>query len=328
MNFFSFEPRALRVATLVASCATILAACNASKEGSAPTQIAAKVNNKSEISVHQINFALQRQPGLKPEQAETASRQLLERLIDQDFAVQKAVDMKVDREPAVMQALSAARRDVLARAYAERVAATAATPTPDDVKAYFDDKPNLFAQRRVYTLQELIVQANDEQVEALRAKLGQFKSLKELTDHLQAQKLSVRANQNTTAAENLPAPIVDRLATVKDGQALMLPSPGGARILVVAAARSAPVTLDQARPAIEQALLNERRRQAVDADMKAMRQAGKVEYVGKFALTNTSAATPGSSVAAPAPAAHSLTASAPASGVDESDVKKGLAGLK
>lgn len=324
MKILRFEPRPLRAAALVALCTLGLAACNSSKEGAAPTQVAAKVNDKSEISVHQINFALQRQAGLKSEQAEAASRQILERLIDQDFAVQKATDLKIDREPAVMQALSAARRDVLARAYAERVAATAATPTPDDVKTYFEGRPNLFAQRRVYTLQELNVQAGTEQVEALRGKLGQFKSQKELSEYLLAQKLPVRASQNSTAAENLPAPLIDRLAAAKEGQALMMPAPGGVRIVLVAAARSAPVTLDQARPAIEQALLTERRRQAVDADLKAMRQAGKVEYVGKFAMANTASPTTAAAPAAPAAAASA----APAAGVDDAEVKKGLAGLK
>ena len=55
------------------------------------TSVAAKVNDK-ELTVHQINFVLQQQRNLRPEQAEGASKQILERLIDQQLALQKADD--------------------------------------------------------------------------------------------------------------------------------------------------------------------------------------------------------------------------------------------
>ncbi|MDP0972048.1 SurA N-terminal domain-containing protein, partial [Klebsiella pneumoniae] len=73
------------------------------------SQTAAKVN-KEEITVHQINFVLQRQQGLKPEQAEEAGRQVLERLVDQELAVQKAQELKLDRDPRVVQQVEAAKR--------------------------------------------------------------------------------------------------------------------------------------------------------------------------------------------------------------------------
>ncbi|GAB4114513.1 MAG: hypothetical protein Fur0014_17120 [Rubrivivax sp.] len=105
--------------TVVTAGALMLAACGDRKDKAA-SQTAAKVN-KEEITVHQINFVLQQQRGLKPEQAEAAGRQVLERLIDQELAVQKADELKLDRDPRVVQQLEAVRREVLARAYAEKV---------------------------------------------------------------------------------------------------------------------------------------------------------------------------------------------------------------
>ena len=55
------------------------------------------------------------------------------------------------------------------------------------------------------------------------------------------------------------------------------------QVVVLAGSRSQPVSEEQARPAIEQFLLNERKRKLVEEDMKAMRAAAKIEYVGKFA---------------------------------------------
>jgi EpsD family peptidyl-prolyl cis-trans isomerase len=152
------------------TAATLLAACGGGG-GDKATQTAAKVN-KEEITVHQINFVLQRQPNLKPEQAEAAGRQVLERLIDQELAVQQAEDQKLDRDPRVVQQVEAAKREILARAYVEQIGATAAKPTAEEVAKYYNDNPALFAERRVYNLQEIAIEAKPEQFEELRAKLA------------------------------------------------------------------------------------------------------------------------------------------------------------
>jgi hypothetical protein len=53
--------------------------------------------------------------------------------------------------------------------------------------------------------------------------------------------------------------------------------------------RSQPIPLDKATPAIEQFLLNARKRELVANDIKAMRAAARIEYVGKFAEAAASA---------------------------------------
>ncbi|MCC6852055.1 MAG: EpsD family peptidyl-prolyl cis-trans isomerase, partial [Rubrivivax sp.] len=119
-------PARTLVIVAAAAAAPALAGCG-SKKDKAASQTAAKVD-KQEITVHQINYVLQQQRGLRPEQADAASRQILERLIDQQLALEKADGLKLDRDPRVVQQLEAARRDILARAYAEKVGEGAAKP--------------------------------------------------------------------------------------------------------------------------------------------------------------------------------------------------------
>ncbi|MEY4562388.1 MAG: hypothetical protein RLZZ618_1665 [Pseudomonadota bacterium] len=313
----------LRTALTALTAAVLLSACGKSQEPAA-TQIAARVN-KEEISVHQVNFMLQRQPGVKADQVETASRQILESLIDQSFAVQQAEAMKLDREPQVQQALAAARREILARTYAERSAATVAKPTPEAITAYYDSKPALFSQRRAYSLQELQVQADADMLKALRERVQTAKSGQEVTDFIKTNKLPARGSQNTTTSENLPPPLVDRFAQLKEGQAVFLPGPGGARIVLVAAAQPAPLTREQAQPVIEQILTRDSRQQFVATELKTLREAGKVEYLGKFAEK------PGSAASAPvkAPTMAAAAASAAASGaLDNDTIARGMGALK
>jgi hypothetical protein len=61
------------------------------------------------------------------------------------------------------------------------------------------------------------------------------------------------------------------------------PRPGGVQVVVLAGSRSQPVSESRPSPAIEQYLLNERKRKLLEDDMKALRAAAKIEYVGKFA---------------------------------------------
>jgi len=302
--------------TSVAVASTLLlAACGGGKDGGA-SQTAAKVN-KSEITVHQINFALQQQRGLRPEQVEAASRQILERLIDQELALQKADDIKIDRDPRVVQQIEAARREIVARAYLEKVGEAAAKPTPEEIKKYYDDKPALFRERRIYNIQEITIEAKPEQFQALADKLKASKNVPEFIDYLKANDFRFSGNQAVRAAEQLPLTSLDAFARMNDGQATIVPGPAGVQVIVLAGSRSQPVSEEQARPAIEQFILNERKRKLVEDDVKAMRAAARIEYVGKFAAGAASA---------PAAAPAAAPASA-ASGLSASDISKGM-GIK
>ena len=300
--------------------AVVLPGC--SKKDKPASQVAAKVN-KEEISVHQINFVLQQQRGMKPEQADAASRQILERLIDQEIAIQKAQELKVDRDPRVVQQLEAAKREIVARAYIEKVGEAAAKPTPEEISKYYSDKPGLFKDRRIYSIQEIAIEAKPDQVEGLRAKLKAAKSVNDFVEYLKTNNFRFAGNQAVRPAEQLPLNMLDTFAKMKDGQAMLLPSANGAQVVVLAGSKSEPVDEARAKPAIEQFLLNDAKRKLIESDVKAMRAAARVQYVGKFAEGAAAAAS-----AAKATEDAAAAAAKPKAGDLASDaINKGL-GLK
>jgi len=299
------------------AAAALLTGCGEKKERAA-SQTAAKVN-KDEVTVHQINFVLQQQRNLRPEQMDAASKQILERLIDQQLAVQRADDLKLDREPRVVQQLEAVRREVLARAYLEKVGEAAAKPTPEEVRKYYEEKPALFSDRRIYSIQEIAIEAAPEKVQALRDQLAASKNVNEFVEYLKANDYKFSGNQAVRAAEQLPLNSLEAMARMKDGQAAMVPTPSGVQVVVLAGSRSQPVTEEQARPAIEQYLLNDRRRKLVEEDMKSLRASAKIEYLGNFA--------PGGAASAAAATAVMPAASAASGALSPTDISKGM-GLK
>ncbi len=261
---------------------SLLTGCGEKKKERPATQAAARVN-KDEITVQQINLVLQEQRNLRPEQADAASRQILERLIDQELAVQKAQELKLDREPRVEQLIEVARRQVIARAYAEKTGEAAVKPTPEEVKKYYEDKPALFRERRVYSIQEITIEARPDQVPVLRERLAAVKSINEFVDYLKSNDFRFAANQAVRSAEQLPLNGLETLSRMKDGQATVTQGAAGLQVLVLAGSRSQPVSEEQARPAIEQYLLNERKRKLIEDDLKALRASATIEYQGKFA---------------------------------------------
>ncbi len=297
----------LGLPVLALAAAAMLAGCGAKKDG-AGGEVAVKVN-KDEINVGQVTFLLAQQRNLRPEQTDAAGRQILERLVDQQLVVRKALDQKLDAEPGVQIALDLARREVLSRAYAERLGEGAPKPTPEEIKKYFNDKPALFSERRVYNLQEIGIEARPEQLAEIRERLAASKNTNEFVEYLKTSGLRFSGNQAVRSAEQLPFNTLDAVAKMKDGQAMIVPTPTGAQVVVLAGSRSQPVSEEQARPSIEQFLLSERRRKLIEEDMKAMRAAAKVEYQGKFATAAAAASMP-------AP---------PASGLTSGDINKGPA---
>lgn len=308
-----------------------LAACGGSHDKGA-TQAAAKVNS-GEITVHQINQVLEQQPGLRPEQVEATSRRVLERLIDQELAIQQAVEQKLDREPRVVAAIEAARRDIIARAYIDKISGQPTPATPAEVQAYFDSHAGLFSNRKVYQLQEVTIEADASQQAEVMAQLKAAKGPAEFTEWLKSQPLRFNSAQTTQPAENLPIDLVEQISKVADGHVVAMPQPPGLKLIFVIAAKPAPLTLEQSKPAIEKFIVNDRKRVAVQDEIKRLRAAGKIEYLGKFAGTAASAAA--AEPAAPAASATAPTATAPATpaaaskptGMDDATLKKGL-GLK
>lgn len=261
------------------ACIASMSGCG---KGTPATQTVVKVNGE-EITIHQINDRLP--TALPPAQAASASRQVLEHLIDQMLARQKAIDEKLDRDPLVIRQIEAARLEIISRAYFEKHSQGALKPSRADVEAYYRAHPALFAERRVYSLQEVSIDASPEQIEVLKTTLQGSKTFADFVAYLKANNFKYVGAEAVRAAEQLPLASVDAFSKMKDGQAVFNVRPGGAQVINLAGSRSEPVTLERAQPAIEPFLLNESKREVIADHMAALRgPPTKIEYVGEFAV--------------------------------------------
>jgi EpsD family peptidyl-prolyl cis-trans isomerase len=329
-----FKPKFLAV-LIVSAAALTLAACDKSEGSKAATQVAAKVNG-AEISVHQINAILTRASGVTNENAPQARKEILDRLVDQELVVGQALAKKLDRTPEVLTAIEAARREVLARAYLEQVAAAAAKPSAEEISHYYDENPNLFAKRRIYNIQELSVAKNSGSLDGLKEFASSGKSMEEIVNWLKTRNIQAKGGSNSRPAEQIPLELLPRIAAMKDGQTAVLDTPQLMVIMRLASSQSAPVDDKTAKPVIEQYLLTQRKTKAVTDEMKKLKDTAKIELIGDFAKQASAAPATLPAVAAPAaapaPAAAASPQAVPAAATVKQPaanaIEKGVAGLK
>lgn len=275
-------------ATLAAALAITLAGCGDKKEDKAASQVAAKVNG-DEITVHQLNYELGKLGNLPPEKAKQAADQVLKSMVDQVLLVQTAMEQKIDRDPQVLQTLEANRRQVLSQALLQKLTANLGKPTDAEVADYYAKNPALFADRRIYRLQELNIKVTPENAEAVKAQLQNTRNLPDFVNWLKAQNIPARMGQSTKTAEQLPLELLPRLQQLKDGQAITFAAPGALNILILAGSQTQPLAQEQAKPMIERFLENAKRREASLQEVKKLQEKAKIEFIGEYASAGEAA---------------------------------------
>jgi EpsD family peptidyl-prolyl cis-trans isomerase len=296
---------------LVLSAALIpLVACSGESESKA-TQVAAKVNG-SEISVHEVNQVLQA-ARVAPSQVPVAKNQALARLIDQEIMVQQALDKKLDRSPAVMMQIEAAKREILQRAYMEQISGGVSKPTDSEISDYYNQHPELFSQRKVYAYSVLLVQADKATQPVVKDILANAKNMEEATATLKAKNIRFSINGETKPAEQIPMQLLPRLSQLKDGQVLSVASENGVEAVQLIQSKVVPKDATQARGDIEMFLVNQRKAALVQKEFEILKSKAKVEYLNDFHAVQKAPTAPSSS--APASTISGVTENGIAAGV-------------
>jgi EpsD family peptidyl-prolyl cis-trans isomerase len=295
----------------------LVAGCGSKTESIAPSQIVAKVNT-GEISVHQLNFVLQGIQGVPQDKLPMVKKEALSRLVDQEAIVQQAILAKLDREPNVQQQLEAARREILTRAYLLKISNAVSVPDQAAVTKFFSEKPALFQNRKVYRFAEINIPGRPINWPEIEKSLLPAKSIGEASTILKAKGLELPVINNVgRGTEDLPIDVAEKIVNIRDGEVIVYFRAPNFVVAQILSSKDAPVDETKARPIIERFLQNKSKAEAVQAEMKRLKEVTKVTYLGEFA----------GDVLAPAKSDTPL-APAPKATDEESAIEKGLKGLR
>ena len=247
-----------------------IAGCDRVAADRANAQLVAKVNGV-EISAHAIRTS-----------GSASVAQAVEKVIDRELLVQKALEAGLERDPQVKDSIDNARRQVLAQAYLERAANASTQPTKDEVRAFYAENPALFAERRVYRMRELVVAAPAELIDVLRAQAARAADLDEVAAWLKARNARFSTATETQPAEQLPLAYLPHMARMKPGEIAVFATALGCNVIQLVQAEDAPLGLEQSQALIEQFLAGRKRLELAAAEVKRLRASAHIEYVAQF----------------------------------------------
>jgi EpsD family peptidyl-prolyl cis-trans isomerase len=257
----------------------------------------------------------------------------LKGLVDQQILVQRAIDKKLDRNPNVLQAIESARRQILAQAFLEEVLQKLVKPTDSEIHEYYVKEPDLFASRRIYRFSEISISGGTVQIDKIKQLLAGAKTLEQFAEQLRTENIAFKTVSAVKAAEELPMALLPKFSKMTNGEVAIIPTRDSLNVLQLQDSRNQPLTEQQARPVIENFLLGQNRNALLEVEMKKLRDAAKIEYLGAYADAGKAGQSPVAvQAAAPEPAAGT-DAVAPAAepgkpaSKRDSHVEKGLSGL-
>lgn len=224
-----------------------------------------------------------RQPG----QAPLTQAQALDQAIDLQLQARQAVMLGLDQHPRVQELIEIARQEVLARAYNDQARESVPEPTQQAIDSYHDAHPELFSERKVYMIQELILAPTNMPAPELRRLVGKAASMAALVESLKKEGVNFKVNQVTQPAENLPLDQLRELAQAKEGKPYLKTRPGTSMvgIYAVMATRSEPRSRDAAQPMIKLFLTNTAHQARQAETLKALRQKARIERLEVPAAT-------------------------------------------
>jgi len=242
-----------------------------------PSQVVARVNGE-EISLLQYRRALKLARVENPSPA--VHQEIVDKLVDRELAVAQALELRLERQPDVLVELEEARRDVLARAWAKRIATAADNPDDSLAARYYADHPELFSERRIFHLREVAIASDDSHYTEARERLAGGEPVSNTLSWLEAQGVEFKDQIAIRAAEQLPIETLPRLATTAAGKPAYFETPRGLLIYEVLDNRAVPLDWDTARPVILAHLARQAGKAAVVAEKRRLRRDADVEYSG------------------------------------------------
>ena len=275
-------PRLLAV--LLLGVALGLSACGNKDKKSGQSLV--RVNG-TEITVLQLNDELKR-AGVNPGQQEEAAKQMLESLIDRQLLLDEAMRNEINRTTEVVQAIEHAKTQIITQAYLQSIGGKVAEPSLIEIDEYYRNHPEYFGERKQFDVEQIVIATKDFGKD-LRKVVDSAKALDSIISWLDGHEVRYVRGQLSRSTTDLPEHIVLKLKEMHKGQIFIVNEGESSMINLVVDIKTNPLPPKTAEPQIRQYLFNKKVREMAEAEIRHLRGAAKVEYIGGIELAASKA---------------------------------------
>ena len=266
----------MRYRIFVLAAALIVSGCDRKAEG----QSVAVVNGE-EITASELNSELgmaRLPPGLdKP----TATTQMLQAMIDRRLLAQQARADGLDRSPEFVTRQRRATEDLLIGMLAQRKLNTAKLPSPNEVASFEASRPEQFAQREFWNIEQL--QYATPTNPGVIKQIAEAHSLEAIAEVLTASGTEFRRTKVRLNSATVPHAVYEKILALPATEPFIIPAGSRSVANVIVSKEPAPLTGEASRPVAVAAMRREQGTKLMEGQVKELRAKAKIEYKEGFA---------------------------------------------
>jgi EpsD family peptidyl-prolyl cis-trans isomerase len=297
-----------------------LSACGRHKSDEKPAgQVVARLDGE-DITRTDVNAELEG-TRIPPQMAQRDAEKLaLQNIVTRRMLAKEAETRELTKTPQFALLRRRADEQLAAQTLARDIAAKVARPTRDEALAFMDAHPDMFAQRRLFRVDQIqfLRPANVEKLG-----LREAKTMEAVEQALKANNVEFRRQPGTIDSLTVNPDFIKEISAMlqRNPQELFMfatqPPGASAPVMTVNAVRQvdpAPLTGDQAIEVAKKALYNERVQKALAAEVDKQKAAAKTAVAYQAGWEPPAAPAGGKAPALPAKPALALPEDHPAAG--------------
>ncbi len=272
--------RSFALSTATLALVLTLTACG-NKEGAAleKGQVLATVNG-TDITVNELNAELIGAP-LPPagEQRKAIEQQALQGLVDRTILAAIAREKAIDKSDIYISQKRRAEENLLVQLLQRDIASKIGPTTPTEAKTFMDSNPAMFAERKIYALDQIQFQMPQDMTK-LKA-YEPLKTMEAVAAQLTADGLQFRRAPGTLDAATTNPNILRQVTALPEGEIFITPGNGAFIASRITGSKTVPFTDKKAEAfamnAVQQKKIADATEKQLAERMKTAREAVKYQ---------------------------------------------------
>jgi EpsD family peptidyl-prolyl cis-trans isomerase len=266
---------------IVAALGLSLTACESKKTApAADAKAAVKVNGQAILDAElQAKTAMH---GGKEGAPHMISEQALQSTVNMELMRQAAVQDKLDQDPNVRAKIAISMRSILAMAYMEKLLGSVKKPTDAEIQDFYKQHPELYSDRKLYELRELLIDASHANAAEIQEQLAKAGKHDPFEKWLAQKNIPFKANMDAIPADQVTASLMQKLKDLPINGHVIMEGTGPLHVVFLLSKQPQPIELAMVAPQIANRLDGEKRKGIMDATIKQLNEKAKIEYVAPY----------------------------------------------